>query len=192
MKLSASPKSVLGLFILASVATAGAVYWLKAIHPFETTDNTYLKAHMGLISPKETGYVREVLFEDNQKVESGDLLVVIDDHDYQARVAQAEAQVMMEMAHIRTLKTEKHTQNAKIHQKEAEISVSQADLERAAKDLKRFGNLADGAVSAQTRDAAESGLKQATARREKTVRRDRKRKVIWLSWMPRSARPAPS
>ena len=72
----------------------------------------------------------------------GDLLVVIDDHDFQARVAQAEAQVLMETAHIKTLETEKRTQSAKIRQEEANIAAAEADLERAAKDTKRFGNLA--------------------------------------------------
>jgi len=152
-----------------SAAAAGAVYWLKAIHPFETTDNTYLKSHPSLISPKETGYVKEVLFEDNQKVMPGDLLVVIDDPDFQARVAQAEAQVSMEAAHIKTLETEKRTQSAKIHQEQANIAAAEADLDRAAKDTKRFGNLAaDGAISVQTRDTAESTHKQAAARLEKT------------------------
>ena len=169
MRPSLSPRTILILLILTSAMAAGIVYWLKAIHPFETTDNTYLKSHLSLISPKETGYVMEVLFEDNQKVMPGDLLVVIDDHDFQAKVAQAEAQVLMETTHIKTLETEKRTQSAKISQEEANIAVAEADLERAAKDTKRFGNLAaDGAVSVQTRDTAESTHKQATARRDKT------------------------
>ncbi|WP_281427716.1 HlyD family secretion protein [Methylogaea oryzae] len=148
---------------------AGVAYWLTAVRPFESTDNAYLKAHMSLISPKESGYVKEVLFEDNQRVRPGDLLVVIDDHDFQARVAQAEAQVLAETARIRTLETDKHSQDAKIRQEEANIRAADADLEKAARDLKRFGNLAaDGAVSAQTRDAADSAHKQASAQREKT------------------------
>jgi membrane fusion protein (multidrug efflux system) len=158
----------------------GIVYWLKEIHPFETTDNTYLKSHLSLISPKETGYVKEVLFEDNQKVMPGDLLVVIDDHDFQAKVAQAEAQVLMETAHIHTLETEKRTQNAKISQEEANIAVAEADLERAAKDTKRFDNLAsDGAVSVQTRDAAKSTHKQAAARRDQTRSARLQRRANW-------------
>lgn len=169
MRLSLSPKTILAFLFLTSAAAFGIVYWLKAIHPFETTDNTYLKSHLSLISSKETGYVKEVLFEDNQKVMPGDLLVVIDDHDFQAKVAQAEAQVLMETAHIKTLETEKHTQSAKIHQEEANITAAEADLERAAKDTKRFDELAvSGFVSAQSRDAAESTHKQAAARREKT------------------------
>jgi len=168
MRLPVSSRAILILLILAISAAAGIVYWLKTIHPFETTDNTYLKAHISLISPKETGYVKEVLFEDNQKVMPGDSLVVIDDHDFQAKVAQAEAQVMVETARIETLETEKHAQSAKIRQEEANIAASEADLERTAKDLKRFGHLAaDGAVSAQTRDVAEAAYKQAAAQREK-------------------------
>jgi membrane fusion protein (multidrug efflux system) len=170
MRLSLSPRIILTFLILASAIALGIMYWLKEIHPFETTDNTYLKSHLSLISPKETGYVKEVLFEDNQKVMPGDLLVVIDDHDFRARAAQAEAQVLIEMAHIHTLETDKRTQSAKIRQQEANIAAAEADLERAAKDTKRFANLAaEGAVSAQTRDAADSALKQAAAQREKTL-----------------------
>jgi membrane fusion protein (multidrug efflux system) len=163
-----SPKNILIFLLLISVIAAGTAYWLNAIHPFETTDNTYLKSHLSLISPKETGYVKEVLFDDNRKVMPGDLLVVIDDHDFQAKAAQAEAQALLETAHIHTLETDKHTQSAKIRQQDAGIAAAEADLERAAKDVKRFGNLAaDGAVSAQTRDTAESAHKQAAAQREK-------------------------
>lgn len=154
--------------ILLIASLFSILYWYKVIHPFETTDNAYLKAHISLISPKETGYIKEILFEDNQKVVPGDLLVVIDDHDFQARVAQTEAQVLMEKAHIHTLETDKLTQNAKIRQEAANIASSEANLEKASKDLKRFDNLAEeGAISVQTRDAAKSSHKQANAQRDK-------------------------
>jgi len=170
MSLILSKKTVWVSLLLLIAIVAIVVYWLQAIHPFETTDNAYLKAHTSLISPKETGYVKEVLFQDNQKVMQGDLLVVIDDRDFQARVAQAKAQLLSETAHIHTLETDKLTQAAKIRQEAANIVASEADLEKAAKDLKRFGNLAkEGAVSAQTRDTAESTHKQANAQRDKTL-----------------------
>lgn len=161
-------KKLWTVLILLAIAAAGTWYWLTAIHPYETTDNAYLKAHTSLISSKESGYVKEVLFQDNQKVRPGDLLVVIEDHDFQARVAQAEAQLLLETARIKTLETDKLTQAAKIRQESANIAASEADLEKAAKDLRRFGNLAEeGAVSAQTRDSAESTHKQASAQHDK-------------------------
>jgi membrane fusion protein (multidrug efflux system) len=163
-----SSKKIFIIALVLAASTGGFLYWLQAVHPYESTDNAYLKAHTSLISPKESGYVKEVLFQDNQLVSQGDVLAVIDDHDFQAKLAQAEAQVLLEKAHIQTLETDKLTQSAKIRQEAANIAASEADLERAAKDLKRFGNLAEeGAVSTQTRDAAESTHKQASAQRDK-------------------------
>lgn len=163
-----TPLFMIGILLLA--AAAGALYWLKAIHPFESTDNAYLKSHMSLISPKESGYVKEVLFEDNQTVKPGDLLVVIDDHDFQAKAAQAEAQVLLEKASAETLESDKHTQEAMIREEHANIAASEANVEKSAKDLRRFKNLAaEGAISAQSRDAAESAYKQAKAERDKFV-----------------------
>ena len=168
MPLLVSKKSVWTILILSLLIAGGTGYWLKAIYPYETTDNAYLKAHTSVISPRESGYVKQVLFQDNQKVMPGDLLVVIDDHDFQARVAQAEAQVSLEKARIKTLETNKLTQKAKIRQEAANINASEAELEKASKDLKRFANLAEeGAVSSQTRDGAESAHKQAKAQRDK-------------------------
>lgn len=161
------------LFLIVSLllaASAGVGYWLTAVHPFESTDNAYLKSHMSLISPRESGYVREVRLEDNQPVKRGDLLVVIDDHDFQAKVAQAEAQVMLEKAGAATLETEKREQEAMIREERANIAAADAGVEKSGKDLKRFANLAkEGAVSAQSRDAAESAYKQARAERAKFV-----------------------
>jgi membrane fusion protein (multidrug efflux system) len=164
-------KSPLFIITLCLIAAAGGlVYWLKTVHPYETTDNAYLKSHIGLISPKESGYVKEVLFEENQKVRPGDTLVVIDDHDFRAKVAQAEAQVMLEMASAQTLETDKRAQSAMIRQEQANIAASEAGVEKSVKDLKRFSNLAaEGAISAQTRDTAESAYKQAKAERDKYV-----------------------
>lgn len=157
----------LGLLLFAAVSAAIA-YWLTAVHPFESTDNAYLKAHITLISPKEMGYVKEVLFEDNQPARPGDLLVVLDDHDFRARLAQAEAQLGLETARIQTLETDKRTQGAKIRQEEANIASAEAEAERASKDLKRYARLVEeGAISAQSHDSAQSVQKQMNAQLER-------------------------
>ncbi|MGR8929200.1 MAG: HlyD family secretion protein, partial [Gammaproteobacteria bacterium] len=108
---------------LVVLTTAGLGYWWWAIQPFETTDNAYLKAHIGLISPKETGYVSEVLFKDNQNVVPGELLVLIEDHDFRAKVAEAEAEVQATAARIQTLESQKRTQLAKIKQEIAKTDA---------------------------------------------------------------------
>lgn len=164
MPSNSSKKSFVILFILIILGLSAMLYWLKAIHPYETTDNAYLKAHVSLISPKESGYVTAVLFEDNQAVKAGDLLVTIDDRDFLAEVAKMQAQLTMEQARIQTLEAHKRTQTAKIQQETANIQAAEAELRRADQDLQRFNNLAEeGAVSAQTRDTAAAVHSQSRA-----------------------------
>ena len=163
------PKPV--LFAILTVLVVGlALWWRLAIWPYETTDNSYLKAHMTQVSPRETGYVKEVLFEDNQKVKAGDLLVVIDEADYLARLDEGEAKVRVEQAGVESLQRDLQVQKARVLQSGADIASADADLDRAQKDMKRFQNLVgEGAVSPQAHDSAEAELRQARANKEKAV-----------------------
>ena len=161
-------KLFLILALPAVAAGGGFHYWQTVIHPYESTDNTYLKAHMTQISPRESGYVKSVHFENNQRVQPGDLLVVIDDADFKARVAEGEAQIQVQRAEIHSLETDKRVQESRIQEQLADIATAEADLERAGKDLKRFVNLVrEGAVSTQAHDTADAALKQARARHAK-------------------------
>jgi membrane fusion protein (multidrug efflux system) len=159
-----SLRKVLIVSLLIGVSAGALAYWRTALYPFESTDNTYLKAHMTVISPREQGYVKSVLFENNQKASPGDVLVIIDDADFQARVAEGEAQIQVVKAQIQSLEADKRTLRSRILQQQAERAAAEADLSRTAKDTRRFGNLvSEGAVSSQTHDAADAEWKQARA-----------------------------
>ena len=163
-------KTLLILAMLSGAAYGGFRYWYTAIRPYESTDNTYLKAHMTLISPRESGYVKSVHFVNNQAVKPGDLLVVIDDADFRAKVAESEANIQVEKAQIQSLLSDKKVQESRIRMQQAEIASAEADLERAGKDLRRFDNLVrEGAVSSQTHDTASAAVKQARAQRDKFI-----------------------
>jgi len=164
MRLPTSPRHLLLLVGLASLSMGGAAYWLEAVRPYETTDNAYLKAHLILLSSKETGYVKEVLLQDNQRVKKGDVLAVIDDHEFKARVAEASAEVAATAARITALESEKRTQAARVREEDANIASASADHERSLRDLRRLDRLAEaGAASAQSLDTAETYCKQAKA-----------------------------
>ena len=163
-------KSLIFLLLLAGASLAGFKYWKTRIKPYESTENTYLKAHMSLISPRESGYVKSVHFENNQTVKAGDLLVTIDDADFKARLAEGESQIQVEKSRIQSLETDKRTQQSHIDAQHADIVSAEADLDRAIKDLKRFGNLVrEGAVSTQTHDTAQAAVKQARAQLDKVT-----------------------
>jgi membrane fusion protein (multidrug efflux system) len=57
----------------------------------QTTDDAYVRGDITPLSAKIEGYVRRVPVNDFQQVKEGDLLVEIEDNDYGARLAQAEA-----------------------------------------------------------------------------------------------------
>ena len=74
-----------------------------------------------MISPKIEGYIKEVRVADNQAVAAGQVLFVIDDRDFAAKVAQAEAAVATEEATVATYESRLKLQRAMIEQAAAAV-----------------------------------------------------------------------
>ena len=64
-------------------ANFGYHYWTVGRF-MESTDDAYVKADYTTIAPKVTGYIKEVLVNDNDTVKAGQVLARIDDRDFQA------------------------------------------------------------------------------------------------------------
>ena len=157
-------RSVLLILLIALPLVAGTGYWLLDRRQYETTDDAYLQSNIVLISPRVQGYVTQIAVNDNQAVKQNDVLVTIDDRDYQARVIQAEANVSAEIAHIQRLRAMKTSQRAHVETAGANIAAVQARREHIQKDLERFQNLIDrGSAARQSLDKVESESKQAAA-----------------------------
>ena len=62
-------------------------------HVEQVTDDAYVRGDLTPLSTKVAGIVRSVEVSDYQQVHKGDLLVQLEDSDYQAQVAQASAAV---------------------------------------------------------------------------------------------------
>ncbi|MEE7625832.1 HlyD family secretion protein [Methylobacter sp. Wu8] len=157
-------RSVLLILLIALPLVAGTGYWLLDRRQYEATDDAYLQSNIVLISPRVQGYVTQIAVNDNQAVKQNDVLVTIDDRDYQARVIQAEANVSAEIAHIQRLRAMKTSQRAHVETAGANIAAVQARREHIQKDLERFQNLIDrGSAARQSLDKVESESKQAAA-----------------------------
>jgi len=157
-------RSALLILLIAIPLIAGTGYWLLDRQKYETTDDAYLQSNIVLISPRVQGYVTQVAVNDNQSVKQGDILVAIDDRDYQAKVSQAAANVSAEIAHIERLRAMKTSQQAHIETAGANIVAVQARREQIQKDLQRFNNLIErGSAARQSLDKAQSESKQAAA-----------------------------
>lgn len=96
----------------------------------QVTDDAYIRGDVTPLSAKVEGYVHRVAVDDFQRVQAGDLLVEIDDSDYRAKVAQAEADVLGAQAAIENIKAHKATQHAQVTEAESVVAATQADVER--------------------------------------------------------------
>ena len=103
----------------------------------QSTDDAYVRGDVTPLSAQVEGYVRRVPVKDFQQVKAGDLLVQIDDEDYQARVAQAEADLLGAQAAIENIKSRKEEQHALIAQAEDVISATEADVQRTTLEAAR-------------------------------------------------------
>src|ERR1700722_13383863 len=75
---------LLGAAALGVVAAAGVYghdWWTVGRFQVET-DDAYVAADSVLVSPKISGYLDQVLVQDNQKVHAGEVVARIDDRDY--------------------------------------------------------------------------------------------------------------
>jgi membrane fusion protein (multidrug efflux system) len=80
----------IGLGVIAAVA--GGIYYLNSRH-YESTDDAFMAGDVIQVSPRVAGQVLQVCVQDNQHVNSGDLIAEIDARDYQARAAEARARL---------------------------------------------------------------------------------------------------
>jgi membrane fusion protein (multidrug efflux system) len=78
------------IVILAALAAVGYELW-KYFGTYESTDDAQIDGNIDPISARVTGHIIDVLVEDAQVVQAGDILVKIDPRDYEVAVAQAEA-----------------------------------------------------------------------------------------------------
>jgi membrane fusion protein (multidrug efflux system) len=103
----------------------------------QVTDDAYIRGDVTPLSAQVEGYVRHVAVDDFQHVKAGDLLVEIDDSDYRAKVAQAEADLLGSQAAIENLKARKETQHAAVTEAESTVTATQADVVRTQQEAER-------------------------------------------------------
>jgi len=138
----------LGGSVLAVAVLGYGIYWASTGRYLEETDDAYVRADWITISPKVSGYVAEVLVEDNQRVAAGTPLVRIQDRDYQAHLQQARAQqaearaaIAAQQAALITLDAQLKEQQALIDQASADIDSARAERQRAQLDYQRYRDL---------------------------------------------------
>ena len=165
---------IVGLTLAAILAILAA--W--SLPPFGrgevATENAYVRGRTTVIAPQVSGYVTQVAMRDYQLVRQGQLLAVIDQRIYAARVAQARANLAAQLAQLANSTQAHAARAAGLQGQSAGLASAQAQLARARADMARADDLVkDGSISARERDqtlaalrAAEAQVRQAAATSE--------------------------
>jgi membrane fusion protein, multidrug efflux system len=159
----------IGLGLLIALAAAWHGYdWWRAGRFIESTDDAYVGGDVTVIAPKVSGLIAQVAVTDNQAVHAGELLVRLDDRDYRAALAKAEAAVAAERATLANLDATRRLQEAVIAQVEADIAAADAEITRARYDQSRYEKLSATAdASIQRFQQADATYKAAVANGQK-------------------------
>jgi len=105
------------------------------------TNDAQLRGNPTRLEARVAGYVAEVAVTDYQAVHEGDLLYLIEQDDYQARVALAEANVAAAEAGIGVAEAQVASQQARVGAAAASSQATAANLERARLERMRQGAL---------------------------------------------------
>ncbi len=150
--------------VLVALGAGTGWYWWTAWRFQQSTDDAYVQSDITVISPKIEGYIKEVRVDENQPVAAGQVLIVVDDRDFAAKVAQAEAVVATAEAIVATYASRLGSQQAMIEQAAATVQSTEADLHRAQLDYKRYTSLVTSDFASRQRfETADADSRKAEA-----------------------------
>jgi membrane fusion protein (multidrug efflux system) len=146
-----------------SAAWYGARWWTVGRF-IESTDDAFVGGEVTVMAPKVAGLIATVDVTDNQAVHAGDVLVQLDDRDYRAALAKAEAAVAAQQAQLANLDATRRLQEAMIAEAAAGIAAADAQIAFARDDQARYRALSVREVaSVQTYEKADAAYKEALA-----------------------------
>ena len=150
-----------------SVLLALGIYawdWWTVGRFFATTDDAYLSADTVTVAPRVGGYVAAVLVGDNQAVRAGQVLARIDDRDYRAALAEAEAEVAEAGASLQVTAGEIGEQEGTIAEARTDIENADARIGFDTRERGRAASLsATGAGTTEAAERTDAALREDTA-----------------------------
>jgi membrane fusion protein, multidrug efflux system len=142
--------------VLAAAGWYGWDYWTVGRF-LVSTDDAYVKADNTTIAPKVSGYLRDVLVGDNERLAAGQVLAKIDDRDFKVALDQAKADVAAAEAAVASKHAQLEVQQAVIEAAKATLDVDTAAKTFAEQENKRYTDLATtGYGSVQNAQQAQS------------------------------------
>lgn len=144
---------ILGVLIIIGVIFGVKEYVYYSNHV--DTDDAQIDADISPVVTRVGGYVDSIFFEENQKVNESQLLVKLDDRDYNIKVEQALAAQNGAKAGIGVSRSQIGSMVANSASAKAQVESAKAKLWQANMDYERYANLVkDGSIPQQQFDQA--------------------------------------
>lgn len=162
-------------YIIALVIIVCASLWIGnrfvRLGNVEFTDNARIGKHIVPVNCRIQGYIKEIRFDEFEKVHKGDTLVIIDDTDFQLARARAAADYHSAMAGNETASRNIVSASANAGVSDAAIAEAKILMDNARTDLDRYEQLlARGAATRQEYDRFHTDYEAKKARYETMCR----------------------
>lgn len=153
--------------IIGILVIIGAVFGIREylyLQNHVDTDDAQIDADISPVVARVGGYVDSILFEENEHVNAGQVLVKLDDRDYKIRLEQAFAAQRGASANIGVSKAQIGTSAAGSSTARSNAEAAKVRLWKANKDYTRYANLIkEGAITQQQYDGAKAEKDAAEA-----------------------------
>ncbi len=159
------------LLVALAVAAKYGTEWFTTGRFMVSTDDAYVKADTSILSSKIAGLVIETPVANNTAVKAGDVILKLDDTDYQLALTLAKAKIETQKAAIAAVDQQKSAQGAQIAAAEAQLTSAKATELNAAQTQQRTSQMVKNAAGSQqalddanrARDTAAAGVTVAEA-----------------------------
>lgn len=179
-------RSKVFIIILIVMVIAGAWFGISKYtysQHHEDTDDAQVEADISPVIPRVSGYVTEVRVKDNQLVNKGDTLLVLDARDLKLNLEQAEAaletaksNVAAARANTAAARSGIASSRAGVNTVDAQIAAAQINITRATQDYNRYANLIkDHSITQQQFEQAQAA--KETAEKQLQILQQQKRQA---------------
>ena len=107
----------------------------------EQTNDAQVSAYINPVSARAGGYIQSIRFEENQVVNKGDTLLILDDREYRLKIKEAEAGLNNAEAQLASLNAAIKTARAGTEVSKDHIDAAKTRLWQQQQDIDRYRKL---------------------------------------------------
>jgi membrane fusion protein (multidrug efflux system) len=138
MKKSMTVKTVAALLLLGGIFT---ICCMLGNGSAVRTDDAQIEQYITPVNVRVAGYIKEIRFIENQHVNKGDTLMLIDDRDLRIALAQAEASLIDAKSGLKVMAGTVETASNSASAYDASLEEARLREEKLERDYKRYSNL---------------------------------------------------